>query len=217
MRFTLLALLLACSGCLDWIIPSPHQTAAAGGDDAGVTPDPTMTPDPGTSPDLSTDDGGDAGVTAFMLKVEAESGTLTAPMAIVADALASGGNYIVSPAGTTGGLAVLTVSVPADGDYAVWGRVIGPTDASNSFQFSVDTNVITDPAVNGVSTIWDLPISTTWTWSHLNMRIDAAGTDMNLTTHLTAGSHMFYINEREAASQLDEILVTSDLNFVPAN
>src|SRR5262249_15640787 len=149
------------------------------------------------------------------LFVEGESATLTAPMAEQQDANASGGSYIMVPAAGVGGKAVFTVMIPADGDYYVWGRVLAPTDANNSFHFSVDADTVDNAASDGTSTIWDLTITTTFAFNKLNMRIDAAGTDQNITTHLTAGSHTIYLNQREDQTGLDRFIFSSDPNFVP--
>lgn len=154
-----------------------------------------------------------AGAATFSLTLEAESAPLTAPMAAMADANASGGHYIVSPAATTGGKAVFTVNVPFDGTFAVWARTIGPTANNNSFHFSIDADRVDNTPANNTCTIWDLPVATTWGWALINQRT-AAGSN-NLTPILSAGPHTFYVNEREDSSQLDAILITSDLAFVP--
>jgi hypothetical protein len=215
MRHAALIVLIASSGCLSQIIPS-HETEQTPNPDGSANtetppaPDPTAGDDGGTP--LSGSDGGNA--TAFSLTIEAESMTLTAPMAVLSDPNASGGQYISTAAATTGGKATFSVTVPFDGTFALWGRTIGPTASNNSFDFSIDADRIDETAANNTCTIWDInTIGTTWTWALLNQRT-AAGNN-NLTPILSAGTHNFYINEREVLTQLDAILITSDLTYVP--
>jgi hypothetical protein len=207
---------LAPAGCLSEIIPAHERPAQA-------TPTSQMDAAPPGSPD----DGGvtppasDAapitdGATAFSLTIEAETAILTAPMAVMTDPNASGGQYIACPAASVGGKAVFTFSVPHDGKYAIWGRVIGPTANNNSFHVSIDTDTITNVVTNGISTIWDLPVTTTWMMSRVNMRtVDTPQTDVDQTYTLTAGSHTLYLNEREDSSQLDRVVITDDLVTTP--
>ena len=217
MRHAALALVLASTGCLSQIIPS--YQAASTPDASGVDNNSNNNSDTPPPPDPTGDDGGTTltgndGGTAFSLTIEAESMTLTAPMVVMADANASGGQYIVGPTGTTGGKATFSVNVPFDGTFALWGRTIGPTTTNNSFDFSIDADRIDETAANNTCTIWDInTIGTTWTWALLNQRT-AAGNN-NLTPILSAGTHNFYINEREVLTQLDAILITSDLTYVP--
>jgi hypothetical protein len=214
-----IGILLASSGCLQWVIPANDPKDPA---PAQATPMPTPDPisdDAGDQTTTPPDDGGvtaptDA-ATAFSLSIEAEQGTLTAPMAQQIDTNASGGEYIMVPAGGVGGKASFAVTVPHDGSYALWGRVLAATDLTNSFHLSVDADTIDNDASDGVSTIWDLTVTTTFAFQRANMRIDAAGTDKPLTLTLTAGAHTLYLNEREDQAQLDKLVLTDDLNATP--
>src|SRR5581483_6776162 len=218
MRHAALSLLLASAGCLSQIVPSHESTQQTPANNNNNSSSDTSMDPPPANP--SSDDGGVAaaspdmaGASAFSLTLEAEAATLTAPFTATADANASGGQYIVAAAGTTGGKAMFTVNIPFNGTFALWGRTIGPTDTENSFDFSIDADRVDEDPANNTCTIWDLTVGTTWTWALLNQR-NAAG-NLNLTPILTAGPHTFYINEREALSQLDAILITSDLTYVP--
>jgi hypothetical protein len=219
-----LAVALAASGCLSDLVPT-HANKGVSGADAGGTPavdagSASMTSDDAggpPAPDLAQA-GPDLATPPFTMRIEAESGTLTDPMAAADDANASGVKYVVVAAGLTGGKAVYNFTVPVAGDYYVWGRYIAPGDANNSFHVSMDTDTVDNDASDAVSTIWDLPIQTAWTWIKVNMRIDAVlETDMDLTFKLSAGAHVLYVNEREDSSQLDALVVTNDPKMVPTN
>jgi hypothetical protein len=212
----LTALLCASTGCLSNLVPEHHTASPASipgkadtvADLGGLG---TMSDIGASFSDLT---GASSDLAAFSLKIEAESGTLTDPMAALNDPNASGNQYIVCPATTVGGKAVFALNNIPDGMYAIWGRVIAPADANNSFHFSLDADNIDNDASDGASTIWDITITATYAWSRVNMRIDAAMTDQDQTYHLN-GNHVIYLNEREDSTQLDQFLVTSDLNAIP--
>lgn len=223
MRFVALIALVGSSGCLSQIIPSYGGEGQAPGvvamdpkpADNGDSPPAAETP--AAPVEEGTPDGG-AGTPDMVLvplSVEAESATVTAPMSKVADANASGGQYLTLPVGGVGGKASIAVTVPTAGDYIVWGRVLAPTDTANSFHAAIDADTIDNDAVDNVSTIWDLPISAIWVWNKVNMRIAAGNTDLKVT--LTAGAHTIYLNGREAGAQLDRVILTTDATFVPTN
>jgi hypothetical protein len=75
--------------------------------------------------------------TPFYQYIEAESGAVVAPMAVAADALASGGKYVSTPTDGAGSL-TFNLTVPATGSYYVWGKVLSLDAASDSFYVSVD-------------------------------------------------------------------------------
>ena len=145
--------------------------------------------------------------------LEAETGTLTPPMAINPSWIdtngASWGQYILVPNGagnvsdgsSPGGQATYTFSVPA-GTYAVWGRVSAPTSADNTFWVSMD---------GGPFTRWTLPLSTAWTWD----RVNSDSADPLLFSWPAAGPHTLVIKQSEDGARLDRLLITSNLAFVP--
>jgi hypothetical protein len=199
-------------GCLNVIVPEypskdPNPTPPTQDPPAQ---DPQPQPPAGGEPDMANPP-----VTPQQIQIEGESATLLPQFVSADDALASGGKYLVAPAGSTAGKATFTFNVTVPGKYLVWGRVIAPADASNSFHASMDTDTVDNDATDNVSTIWDLPISATWTWVKLNTRLAAGNADALLD--LTAGSHTFYLNFREAASQLDRLIVTNESTFTPTN
>src|SRR6266850_2347690 len=63
----------------------------------------------------------------IVLSFEAESGALVAPFMVVADASASGGEYVIdgNPMGITGaGSVTISVAIAQPGTYYVWARVL---------------------------------------------------------------------------------------------
>ena len=77
------------------------------------------------------------------LALEAESGSLTAPMVVQSCGTASGGQYVVVPQGTgnnfndgtNGGPGQVShsINIPQGGTYALWARTIAPNGSSDSF------------------------------------------------------------------------------------
>lgn len=88
---------------------------------------------------------------ALVQDLEVENCTLTAPMASVSDATASNGFYVattvagdVTPA--SGGTAVCTFKVGADGWYRGWARVQSQDDGGNTDSFFIRWDSETAPA-----------------------------------------------------------------------
>ena len=150
-----------------------------------TTPPPTTAP-PTTAPP-TTAPPTTPPPTAKVITVEAESGTLTAPMASRADAAAQGGRYVSQTTGTTVGKDTMTVNVPVAGRYALALRVIAPNASSDSFTYAVDT---------GAGAAFNLGTRTSWTWV----------TGPTLT--LTAGSHKIIVSKRENGARLDAVRLT---------
>ncbi|MFQ5822511.1 MAG: Ig-like domain-containing protein [bacterium] len=163
-----------------------------------------------------TEGNGSVNVVATLdkIRVEAESGILTAPMQIAADPLASNGNYIWVPVGAgTNGVAEYSFDVPTDDTYVIWGRVIAPNGSEDSFFISMD---------GGPDVLWDVLQGlwqSDWTWDQVSDR--GTGSSLNpefdpKLFQLTAGTHNLKIKQRDAGTKIDKIIITSDLNFVPS-
>ncbi len=151
-------------------------------------------------------------VQPFHLLFEAEEAAiLSAPMRVLKSKTASGGACIGVPNGSTGarGKAVFRFSAPKTGDYAIWGRVIAPTQEDNSFHILVDGQRVDEDRTDGTTTIWDLPVSSRWTWERVGMR--AAVGQKKRVFALSAGEHTLAIPQREDGSFLDQILITDQL------
>jgi hypothetical protein len=143
--------------------------------------------------------------------VEAEAGTLTAPMAVVADAKASGGSYIEVPTGNGGtinnanqanaGTSVFNVMAPAAGTYKVWALLNAATDANNAFFVRMD---------NGAFAQWATPVTMAeWMWAPANTQNGQA----ELTFNLTAGAHTLEIKRRDVSTKIDRVALTSNMLF----
>lgn len=139
-----------------------------------------------------------------LIYLEAESGTIAAPMVVGTRADANNGQYVYSP-NNNQGTATYQINIPEAGTYVVWCRTIGETDASDSFFVSVDggAEAIYDVALAGVSP--------NWRWVKLNGRNLA---DPRLLT-FTQGSHTMVFRGRDSLTEFDAMYLTTDLAFVP--
>ena len=161
------------------------------------TPTPTITRTPaGTHTPTPTP-------SAVHILIEAESGQLVPPMTTASDGGASGGLYVHTPPEQYGGEVSFDFTLPAAGEYAVWGRVWGIGWGNDSFWASVD---------GGGEVWWSIPHDE-WQWdqvSHWN------GSETVLMTYdLLAGGHQLLVRTREHGSRLDVIEITDDLSYVP--
>jgi hypothetical protein len=137
------------------------------------------------------------------IAIEAESGTITSPMAVQSDAAASGGKYIMAPSGTNSSISApssgySTISfTAAGGNYKMWFKTIMASTSTNSFWYRID---------GGTWVSWnvDADVSTTWKWNSV----------ASLT--LAAGSHTLTIAYREGGSKLDRIAISNDPAYDPA-
>jgi hypothetical protein len=198
-----------------------YGTNCAAGEDcddtrAEVNPSRTEIPGNGLDDDcnpLTPDVQSNEGVYLYL---EAEQAELTSPMAAFADSAASSDGYISAPnGGDRGGKAVLNFSVRESGTYVIWGRTIAPTNADDSFHVSLDEDQIDTDQTDGWSTVWNLPESTEWVWNRVRIGVD--GPDPDRFFDLIEGrSHTLYINGRETGAQLDAILITDNMDFVPS-
>ena len=132
----------------------------------------------------------------------------------------------------------LTFTVPADGDYIIWGRVFYPSISNNSLHYSVD---------GGDGKIWDFvdedaetsPCYKSWQYFYLTDRVEGDYDDETMygpwtiensqwrhTPHilpLKAGEHSIHFTGREADWLIDEFIITSleiedyDPNACPEN
>jgi glucose/arabinose dehydrogenase len=150
----------------------------------------------------------------FTAQFEAEAGSLVAPMTIINQAAASGGQYVAatSGSGTTGsnGSVSFTVNVPTAGAYAVWARVLAVDGFSDSLFVSVDgaSEDVFDTSPNG--------FSTNFQWIRVNGRGGGAAYSINPRIfNLSAGTHTIRFRHREPNSGLDRVILTSDMAFVP--
>jgi hypothetical protein len=143
--------------------------------------------------------------------VEAEAGTVVAPMSVAIDPLASGGQYIATATASAGSVTI-PVSVPATGSYYVWAKILSVDSNSDSFFVSADS---------GPTDIFDTAEgawSTAWQWRGVNGR-GPTGQVMALNPRiftLAAGAHTLTFAGRDPNTKLDQVLVTNDGDFVPS-
>ncbi|MDQ3370647.1 MAG: hypothetical protein M3680_34960 [Myxococcota bacterium] len=122
---------------------------------------------------------------------EAEAATRYGSMQVKADANASGGSYLyVAGSGSTRA----TFDAAVAGSVTAWVRAIVPSSSANSFYLQLDA----------VSTRYELPITTTWTWIPLD-----------LDQFVGSGTHTLRLYADEVGVKIDRILLTSNPEFVP--
>jgi hypothetical protein len=136
--------------------------------------------------------------------VEAEAGTLTAPMGARNDfdtPLAFGGNYIWTPQGTgtntngnPQGKATFSLTVNNSGWYTLWVRIYASTASNDSFWQSID---------NGTKTFLEAGGTGAWVWTR--------GASWNLS----AGAHSLVLGHRDEQARADRLILTDDPDFVP--
>ncbi len=154
------------------------------------TPSPTHTPTPTATPTI---------LPRFIWQQEAETGTLTIPMAIAIDADASSGRYVVCPMAQSEGSVSFMFHVPSDGDYYLWSRAMGLDLWHDSFYVSVDYGLPQDDSIPQFDGQW------TWGWQEAGVN----------PLRLLAGYHVVRFEVRESYTRLDSVLLTNDRDYVP--
>ena len=136
--------------------------------------------------------------------IEAENGTLAAPMSEQTDTNAFGGNYVTSDVDGEGTVTV-SFSVATSDDYHVWCRVLSVDTETDSFYVGV--NAGDEDTYPTSPNAW----SPNWQWSRLTGT--TAGGPRILP--LSAGTHTISFRCRERTAGLDAIFITSDPNATP--
>jgi len=205
------------------LVPNSNIVFGGSGSNRTVTVTPATNQIGTATVTLTVSDGNTSTSTNFVLAVgqggrpavkvyvpmEAEAGTLTAPVQKGSDSSASGGQFVSSDTADQG-TDQLSFVLGASDDYVVWCRVLSPDSSHDSFYVAVD---------NGPEDIYDTAEGTwtnVWQWSMVNGRAGGAPLTVNPRVFsLSAGSHFITFRAREAGTGLDQILVTNDRNFVP--
>ncbi|MDG5467414.1 MopE-related protein [Deltaproteobacteria bacterium IMCC39524] len=126
--------------------------------------------------------------------IEAESGSLTAPMQIVADSAAAGGRYIQTTTFSAGS-AVYNFNVPTAGQYKFVARTMALDGTSDSFFINVDGAGDVRWKVPGAYNVWSEGEVT--------------------TMELAAGAHTISFNGRETNTKLDYFYVVKVGDVTP--
>ncbi len=136
---------------------------------------------------------------------------VSGPMAVGADPGAAGGQYIYSTVSDTGwdgkgnppptGEANFSVTVPHDGNYAIWAHLWYANVNANSYWLIVDnqTAIRVGNEDEGYRQ---------WKW--VGWRDDSPSN--RIWVPLTAGSHTIRMVGREAGTRLDRVVVTDNGN-----
>jgi hypothetical protein len=135
--------------------------------------------------------------TTPVANIEAESGTLTAPMILAGNAI----YQYVQTGIATAGKATYTFNVPQAGDYFIVAKVNAPSQANNSYYINIDG----DPT--GETMAWFM--NTTGGFENRFVSwggVDTGGNPVKLFT-LTPGQHTLVIKGREDGVYLDKLIV----------
>jgi hypothetical protein len=148
-------------------------------------------------------------------------------MATGDDPMASGGSYVSSAAADADGATPavsdgrvrITVDIPADGTYRVWGRALTGPEVKNPKTMAVNNDpnsfwvcMDVDPPVAAECANWNtIPGNAAWGWD------DMHNVDVVIDFTLTAGTHQLDVYAREANTRLDRVLVTDDLTLTAAD
>jgi hypothetical protein len=140
------------------------------------------------------------------LTLEAESCTLTSPMASHNDfdtPLAFNGSYIWTPAGTgtntngnPTGKATCSITTANAGAYTLWVRMYAATASNDSFWQSIDSGTKTALTAGNIGA---------WVWTK------------GATFSLTAGLHSMVLGHRDEQTRADRIMLTDDPLYTPTS
>jgi hypothetical protein len=149
------------------------------------------------------------------LWIEAESGTITNPLAVSDDPTASGGKYTGTQnlgitATHTDGIATYPITVKG-GVYQIWGRVVDLPAGRNSFWVRIKgATVNTVPDADGWCN-WNFPTGVGWHWDDVSNGTNSL-TDPAVLFTLKPGSYTLEIAYREDGARLDAIVITGAAN-----
>jgi hypothetical protein len=125
-------------------------------------------------------------------------------MVIRSNSTASRGKYVEVPDGTGNnsneqtnggpGEVRFTIKISQTGKHVLWARALAPDGGSDSFFVTIDGRLLVK---------WNVDKSTTWKWTKV------------ATPSLSPGAVNLAFWQREDGTKLDQIILTSDLNFTP--
>ncbi len=105
------------------------------------------------------------------------------------------------------GIATSTTTVPTDGNYRLWVRLMAPDTTNNSVLLEIDGGTCVTLGDNT-----SIPANT-WTW--VNYQGGNIASTVNL--NLTAGQHSLKFIGHERGVKVDRVILTADTSCVPSN
>jgi hypothetical protein len=142
---------------------------------------------------------------------EAEKAAITAPAFIANDTNASNGQFITSTNANSGAV-TFELSVPAHGDYYVWGAVLAENSRQDSFFVTVND------ASEDIYDVAERSWASVWQWTRVNGRAGSLvpqTVNPRVFTWTTNTTYRLQFRVRDANSKLDLICVSNDPSYIP--
>ncbi|MEM1082955.1 MAG: fibronectin type III domain-containing protein [Verrucomicrobiota bacterium] len=152
-------------------------------------------------------DGAGESIDGRLILVEAEDGVINAPMVVQG---AGDVSWVQDDTITQEGFTEISFESQINAPYQVWCRVKAPSSGSDSYFVSMDGGVDEVFHVYGDSSPPPLVYSDDWVWQRIETQ---SGQVRNF--NLAPGPHTIRFRSREAAVQLDRIVLCTDPDFVP--
>jgi len=145
-----------------------------------------------------------AAATPRLILLEAEAGTLTAPMERRATTLEA---WVESTGTSTAGAVTLPLNAAVAANYAVWCRVLAP-NLSDSYSVIIDGSAEQTFLPNsGMASA-----SSSWVWRRV--KLGSAGTTQ---FPLSVGAHSIRFRTGSVGLKLDRVVLSSNPDFVPSD
>lgn len=206
------------------LVPNVNISVGGSGSNRTVTINPAANQSGTATINLVANDGVASSTNSFGLTVSTDpapsqkvyipgslsNALIVAPMVVTTNSTNPADDYVSSPTANTGSVSWL-VNIPVAGVYDIWGRVLSPSYAADSFYVSVDGG--TEDVYDDAENTW----TNAWQWTVVNGR-NGTSTPATLnprTFLLSQGTHTIKFRAREANAILSSIMVTDDLSYVP--
>jgi PKD domain/Inosine-uridine preferring nucleoside hydrolase len=146
------------------------------------------------------------------LWIEAEAGSIDSPMRVFGRNDASAGQFVEVESGNNNteyapgdGHIVYRFTARHPGIYKVWGRVIASMEDEDAFWVKMD---------NGEWLMWkNISVGCKWHWDEVH---DNGDKDQVVSFNLEEGEHTLRVTYLLDQTRLDKILITNDLDYIPA-
>lgn len=144
------------------------------------------------------------------IRIETEWGVTSGTMSVGTDPLASGGEYVVGPAGAPrSGWVTIQFYVETAGTYYFWGRAKATYWTSVIVMFELDGTP--SSGFNWRVLEYEGQTTDTWKWG----RVRQEGIPSPFSRTLSSGLHIVRIYKGHNNVPLDKLLVTSDPSYIP--